>query len=73
MGVGRGMRNPEMGFDYHRYRQLLADATDDDKRLELINILIEEQARDRLAAQIASDRAAVTASTIARMLGSPQG
>lgn len=67
------MRNPEMGFDYHRYRQLLADATDDDKRLELINILIEEQARDRLAAQIASDRAAVTASTIARMLGSPQG
>lgn len=67
------MRNPEMGFDYHRYRQLLADATDDDKRLELINILIEEQAKDRLAAQIASDRAAVTASTIARMLGSPQG
>ncbi|HEY7845519.1 MAG TPA: hypothetical protein VID30_17790 [Bradyrhizobium sp.] len=67
------MRNPEMGFDYHRYRQLLADATDDDKRLELINILIEEQARDRLAAQTASDRAVVTASTIAKMLGSPRG
>jgi hypothetical protein len=64
------MRKLDMGFDYHRYRQLLAEAVDDDKRLELINILIEERAKDRLAAQIASDRAAVTANTIARVLRS---
>jgi hypothetical protein len=64
------MRKQEMGFDYHRYLQLLADAVDDDKRLELINILIEERARDRLAAQTASDRAAMTASTISKVLGS---
>jgi hypothetical protein len=64
------MRKQDMGFDYYRYRQLLADAVDDDKRLELINILIEERARDRLAAQIASDRAAMTANTIAKVLSS---
>jgi hypothetical protein len=64
------MREREAGFDYHRYRQLLADAVDEDKRLELINILIEERARDRLAAQTASDRAAMTASTIAKVLAS---
>ena len=64
------MRKQDMGFDYYRYRKLLADAVDDDKRLELINILIEERARDRLAAQIASDRAAMTANTIARVLSS---
>ena len=66
------MRKQDMGFDYIRYRQLLADAVDDDKRLELINILIEERARDRLAAQIVSDRAAATANTIAKVLGSPR-
>ncbi|HWZ41586.1 MAG TPA: hypothetical protein VNY08_25110 [Bradyrhizobium sp.] len=64
------MRKQDMGFDYYRYRKLLADAVDDDKRLELINILIEERARDRLAAQIASDRAAMTANTIAKVLSS---
>jgi hypothetical protein len=67
------MRKQEMGFDYHRYRQLLADAVDDDKRLELINILIEERARERLAAQTASDRAAMTATTISKVLGSSRG
>jgi len=64
------MRKEEVGFDYHRYRQLLAEAVDESKRLELINILIEERARDRLAAQCASDRAAMTAVTIAKVLGS---
>jgi hypothetical protein len=63
------MREQYLTFDYRRYRQLLADADDDDKRMALINILIEERAKDRLAAQIASDRAAMTASTIARVLG----
>jgi hypothetical protein len=63
------MRKQDVSFDYHRYRQLLADADDDDKRKALIDILIEERARDRLAAQTASDRAAMTASTIAKVLG----
>lgn len=62
------MRKQDISFDYHRYRQLLAEADNDDKRMALINILIEERARDRLAAQIASDRAAMTANTIAKVL-----
>jgi hypothetical protein len=67
------MRKQEVGFDYHRYRQLLAEAVDENKRLELINILIEERARDRLAAQRASDRAAMTAATIANVLSAQRG
>ena len=63
------MRKQDVGFDYHRYRQLLAEAVDEKKRLELIDILIEERARDRLAAERASDRAAMTAATIANVLG----
>jgi hypothetical protein len=66
------MREQETGFDYHRYRQLLAEADDDEKRLALINILIEERAKERLAAQNVSDRATVTASTIAKVLGVPR-
>ena len=62
------MRKQDVSFDYHRYRQLLVDAVDENKRIALINILIEERARDRLAAQLASDRAAMTASTIAKVL-----
>jgi len=64
------MRKQDVGFDYHRYRQLLAEAVDERKRLELINILIEERARDRLAAERASDRAAMTAATVSHVLGS---
>lgn len=67
------MRKQDISFDYLRYRQLLADADTDDKRLKLINILIEERARDRLAAQSASDRAAMTASTIAEVLAASRG
>ena len=67
------MRKQDISFDYHRYRQLLAEADNDDKRLALINILIEERARDRLAAQIASDRAAMTANTIAKVLAASRG
>jgi hypothetical protein len=62
------MRKQDVSFDYRRYRQLLADAIDEDRRMALINILIEERAMDRLAAQLASDRAALTASTIAKVL-----
>ncbi|WP_456618996.1 hypothetical protein [Bradyrhizobium sp. P5_C12] len=57
-----------IGFDYHRYHRLLTEADDEDKRLALIELLIEEKARDRLAEQRASDRAAMTAHTIANVL-----
>jgi hypothetical protein len=63
------MRRQDAGYDYHRYQQLLAEAVDEKKRLELIALLIEERARDRLAAQRESERSAMTASTIARVLG----
>ena len=66
------MRRQETGFDYHRYHQLLAEADNDEKRLALINILIEERARDQLAAQNASDRATMTVSNIAKVLGTPR-
>ncbi|QQN61496.1 hypothetical protein JIR23_17745 [Bradyrhizobium diazoefficiens] len=62
------MRKQDVGFDYHRYHRLLTEADDDDKRMALIELLIEEKARDRLAAQRASDRAAMTAHTIATVL-----
>lgn len=62
------MRKQDLGFDYHRYHRLLTEADDDDKRMALIELLIEERARDRLAAQRASDRAAMTAHTIATVL-----
>jgi hypothetical protein len=65
------MREQDAGFDYQRYRRLLADAVDENKRLALIALLIEERAKDRLAALRASDRASMTATTIARVLGTP--
>ena len=71
--VGWSMRQQGVGFDYLRYRQLLAEATDENKRLALIDLLIEERAMERLAAQRNSDRAAMTASTVARVLGRPRG
>ncbi|MDE2331658.1 MAG: hypothetical protein KGK16_12880 [Bradyrhizobium sp.] len=45
------MTEPDTGFDYDRYRQLLAEADDEPKRLAFINLLIAEKARDRLARQ----------------------
>ena len=45
------MSKPESGFDYDRYRRLLAEADDEPKRLAFINLLIEEKARDSLARQ----------------------
>ena len=67
------MRKQDGEYDYHRYRQLLAEAGDERKRLALIALLIEEKARDRLAAERASDRAAMTAMTVARVLGNTSG
>jgi len=45
------MSKPDAGYDYDRYRQLLAEADDDSKRMAFINLLIEEKARDKLAVQ----------------------
>lgn len=59
----------ETGYDYVRYKQLLAEAVDEAKRLELIEIMIRENARDRLEAQRAADRIAMTVMTVARVLG----
>jgi hypothetical protein len=63
------MREQRKEFDYDRYRQLLAEAVDEKRRMALINRLIEERAKDRLAAERASNRAAVTAMKIAEVLG----
>jgi hypothetical protein len=63
------MRKQNAGFDFHRYRHLLAEAVDEKKRLALIDLLIEEKAKERLDAQRASDRAAMTAMVIAKVLG----
>ena len=66
------MRKQDIGFDFNRYWDLLAEAVDETKRLALIDLLIEERARERLEAQRASDRAAMTATTIAKVLGTPR-
>ncbi len=63
------MTKQQVGYDYTRYQKLLAEAVDENSRLELINLLIREQARDRLEAQRTSDRVAMTAQTVARVLG----
>lgn len=63
------MSKQEDGYDYNRYRRLLAEATDDTKRLELIELMIKEGARDKLEAQRTSDRVAMTAVTVAKILG----
>ena len=64
------MRRQDLGFDYDRYRQLLADAVDEKRRLALIDLLIEEHAMERLAAQRASELAAMTVTKIAKVLSS---
>lgn len=64
------MRKQDSGFEYHRYRQLLAEAVDETKQLALIDVLIEERAMERLEAERASDRAAMTASVIATVVNS---
>ena len=53
------------GFDYPRYRKLLAEAVDEPKRLALIKLLIAERARDRLAAQETRRRSDIIHSLIA--------
>jgi len=45
------MSTSDAGYNYDRYRRLLAEATNEQKRLAFINLLIEEKARDHLAEQ----------------------
>ena len=52
------MNNLDAEFDYERYRRLLAEATDETKRLALIDLLINEKAKDSLALQLVRDRVA---------------
>jgi len=56
--------SPDTGFDVDRYRKLLADAVDEPKRLALIDLLIEERAKERLEEQVAADGAAITVQSI---------
>ncbi len=50
------MGNSDAGYDFDRYRKLLAEADDEPKRLALIDLLIEEKAKDRLAQQVLRTR-----------------
>jgi hypothetical protein len=45
------MSKPDSGFDFDRYRKLLAEASDEPKRIALIELLVVEGARAKLAAQ----------------------
>jgi hypothetical protein len=45
------MSKSDAGFDFDRYRRLLAEADDEPKRLAFINLLVDEKAKDRLAEQ----------------------
>jgi hypothetical protein len=64
------MDDQETSYDHNRYKQLLAEAVDETRRLKLIDIMIKENARERLEAQRISDRVAMTAVTVAGVLGS---
>ena len=64
------MSKQDEGFDHHRYRSLLAGAVDEPSRLALSDLLIEERARERLKTHSTSERLAITAKTVASILGS---
>lgn|GEM_PF-1832996 len=62
---GTPMNQPDSEFDYPRYRKLLAEAVDEPSRLALINLLIDERARDKLAAQAIQQKSDVIRGMIA--------
>jgi hypothetical protein len=51
-----GKRDP--GFDYDRYRKLLAEAVDEEKRLALIDLMVDEKARQKLSEHVVRERLA---------------
>jgi hypothetical protein len=63
------MSKPGLRFDVDRYRKLLAEAVDETKRLALIDLLIEERAKERSEADRSSERDDTTAATIVKVLG----
>jgi hypothetical protein len=52
------MGKTEAGFDYDRYHRLLAEAVDGPKRLALINLLIDEKAKQKLSEQAVREQVA---------------
>jgi hypothetical protein len=66
------MREQREAFDYDRYRQLIVEAVDETRRMALINLLIAERAKDRLAATRAADQTPATATRSADVLGRPR-
>jgi hypothetical protein len=52
LSVGGAMSNSDSGYDYERYRRLLAEADDEPKRMALIDLLTAEKAKDRLAEHV---------------------
>jgi transposase len=63
------MSKPDSGFDYDRYRKLLAEADDEPKRVALIELLVVEGARAKLAAQ----RSGIGRAPISDLLKKPPG
>jgi hypothetical protein len=63
------MDKPDLEYDIDRYRKLLAEATDEKKRLALIELLIEERAMERFEAARRSELYATTVANIAKVLG----
>jgi hypothetical protein len=57
-GWVRAMSQSDAGFDFDRYRRLLAEADDEPKRLAFINLLVDEKAKDKLAGQALRGRLA---------------
>jgi hypothetical protein len=57
-GWVRAMSQSDTGFDFDRYRRLLAEADDEPKRLAFINLLVDEKAKDKLARQALRGRLA---------------
>ena len=47
----RAMSGSDAGYNFDRYRRLLAEADDEPKRMAFIQLLIQERAKDRLAEQ----------------------
>jgi hypothetical protein len=66
------MNKPDRDFDIDHYLKLLAEATDEKKRLALIELLVEERAKERQEAERSSEKVAETAATIARVLGTSE-
>ena len=50
------MSHSDAEYEYDRYHSLLAEATNERKRLALIDLLIREKAKDRLAEQLLQAR-----------------